>query len=269
MIKGSDVNYYHKDHLGSSTVMTDASGTMLETTDYMPFGFQRDSSGPNPNVTHYRFTDQELDVESGLYNYNARLYDPVIGRFISADCMVPDPFDPQMFNRYSYCRNNPLIYIDPSGHMIDPGIFDSIGELRDATSEANPNQSATNEGLVDNENIESSGAPTDNDRDDELHAGGKLELLKETFKKGARMLPAGSKAKTLYDINKLDKEIERKGLTKDTAKDAINAVTEATSPIPGFNAFKIEKDSMIDQAINKSVDRNQKIHEMGDEIFDF
>jgi len=44
------------------------------------------------------------------------LYDPVIGRFISADSIVPNPFDPQLLNRYSYCRNNPLIYIDPSGH---------------------------------------------------------------------------------------------------------------------------------------------------------
>jgi RHS repeat-associated protein len=116
MIKGSDVNYYHKDHLGSSTVMTDASGTMLETTDYMPFGFQRDSSGPNPNVTHYRFTDQELDVESGLYNYNARLYDAVTGRFISADTIIQKAYDPQVLNRYAYVRNNPLIYTDPSGH---------------------------------------------------------------------------------------------------------------------------------------------------------
>jgi len=82
----------------------------------MPFGAQRDNSGPNPNVTHYRFTDQELDVESGLYNYNARLYDPVIGRFISADTIVLDPHDPQDLNRYTYCRNNPLVYVDPSGH---------------------------------------------------------------------------------------------------------------------------------------------------------
>jgi RHS repeat-associated protein len=116
MIKGADVIYYHKDHLGSSTVMTDASGNMLETTDYMPFGAQRDNSGPYPNITHYRFTGQELDVESGLYNYNARLYDPVIGRFISADVIVPNPFDPQDLNRYTYVRNNPLIYVDPSGH---------------------------------------------------------------------------------------------------------------------------------------------------------
>lgn len=62
------------------------------------------------------YTDQERDPESGLYNYHARLYDPVIGMFITADSIVKNPFDPQTLNRYSYCRNNPLIYVDPSGH---------------------------------------------------------------------------------------------------------------------------------------------------------
>jgi RHS repeat-associated protein len=80
----------------------------------MPFGSQRSHSGTN--TSDYRFTDQELDAENGLYNYNARLYDPFIGRFISPDMIVPDPYNPQSLNRYTYCLNNPLIYIDPSGH---------------------------------------------------------------------------------------------------------------------------------------------------------
>jgi RHS repeat-associated protein len=249
--------------------MTDASGTTLETTDYMPFGSQRDNSETIPNATHYRFTDQELDVESGLYNYNARLYDPDIGRFISPDNIVQNPFDPQMFGRYSYCRNNPLIYIDPTGHSIDPGILGNKEKSKDSTSETKSNVSAVDGDLVDNGNIGTSGKPTDYTNDDQLYAGDTLNLIQESFKKGTKMLPAASKAKSLYDVNKLDKEIEREGLTKETAKDAINTVTGAASPIPGFNPFKIEKDSMLDQAINKAVDRNQKIHEMGNEIFDF
>ncbi|HQL01413.1 MAG TPA: RHS repeat-associated core domain-containing protein [Smithellaceae bacterium] len=52
-----------------------------------------------------------------FYNSGERLYDPVIGRFISADSIVPYPFNPQSLNRYSYCRNNPMIYVDPSGHF--------------------------------------------------------------------------------------------------------------------------------------------------------
>jgi RHS repeat-associated protein len=61
------------------------------------------------------FTGQRLDG-TGLYYYNARYYDPSIGRFISPDTIVPHPANPQSFNRYSYCLNNPLTYIDPSGH---------------------------------------------------------------------------------------------------------------------------------------------------------
>ena len=49
--------------------------------------------------------------------YHARYYDPLIGRFISADTIVPKPGDPQSLNRYSYVRNNPLKYTDPSGHV--------------------------------------------------------------------------------------------------------------------------------------------------------
>ncbi len=52
-------------------------------------------------------------------HYNARHYDPLVGRFISADTIVPDPANPQNLNRYSYVTNNPIRYTDPSGHAID------------------------------------------------------------------------------------------------------------------------------------------------------
>jgi RHS repeat-associated protein len=65
----------------------------------------------------YQFTDQELDTETGLYNYDARLYDPIVGQFVSADYIVPDWYDPQSLNRFAYARNNPVKYVDPSGHI--------------------------------------------------------------------------------------------------------------------------------------------------------
>lgn len=108
------VHYYHQDHLGSSTVMTSASGTKVEATEYAPFGPQRDHE--LSTISNYKYTGQELDPETGLYNYGARLYDPMIGRFISADTIVQAPADPQTLNRYAYCRNNPMIYTDPSGN---------------------------------------------------------------------------------------------------------------------------------------------------------
>ncbi len=117
MIDNTGIYYYHKDHLGSTAAMTKASTSAIQPfseADYLPFGGERTSD--THTLTNYAFTDQERDPESGLYNYNARLYDPVIGQFITPDSIVLDLFDPQTLNRYSYCRNNPLIYVDPSGH---------------------------------------------------------------------------------------------------------------------------------------------------------
>jgi RHS repeat-associated protein len=67
------------------------------------------------------FTGQRLD-ETGLYYYNARYYDAAIGRFISPDTIVQSLANPQTLNRYSYCLNNPLKYVDPSGHIV---LFDN------------------------------------------------------------------------------------------------------------------------------------------------
>jgi len=128
--------FYHKDHLGSSSVMTDfPAGATIETTEYLPFGHERDHSGTE--VTDYKFTDQEKDTETGLYNYDARMYDPVIARFISADSIIPDIYDPQSLNRYCYVRNNPLKYTDPSGHTtvgeaIDENAMRAASEGRSA-----------------------------------------------------------------------------------------------------------------------------------------
>jgi RHS repeat-associated protein len=125
MVKSGAVKYFHQDHLGSASVVTDGiTGLKIpgEEAEYLPFGGQRGSSAIT--VTNYGFTDQEKDPETGLYNYNARFYDPVIGVFVSADTMVPNPGSSQGFNRYAYCHNNPLIYTDPSGNF---EVFDPIG----------------------------------------------------------------------------------------------------------------------------------------------
>jgi RHS repeat-associated protein len=59
---------------------------------------------------------KEESALGGIYDFNARMYDPAIGRFLSADTIVPGAGDPQSFNRFAFVRNNPLKYVDPSGH---------------------------------------------------------------------------------------------------------------------------------------------------------
>jgi RHS repeat-associated protein len=70
---------------------------------------------PEPVATTRNYTGQYRD-DTGLLYYHARFYDPVLGRFISPDTVVPDPTDPQDLNRYTYAKNNPLRYNDPTGH---------------------------------------------------------------------------------------------------------------------------------------------------------
>ena len=110
----SGTYYYHPDHLGGLNVVTNNMGENVQTVLYHPFGEQRVNTGQE--ILAYKFTGQPLDLETGFYYYGARYYDPDIGRFITPDTIVQAPADPQTLNRYAYCRNNPSIYTDPSGH---------------------------------------------------------------------------------------------------------------------------------------------------------
>jgi RHS repeat-associated protein len=105
--------YYHQDHIGSSNVITDETGAVVNILEYSPFGEVSRNTGDYS--TDKRFTGKIYDETSALLYFGARYYDPELGRFTTADPTVSNPFNPQDFNRYSYCRNNPIIYIDPSG----------------------------------------------------------------------------------------------------------------------------------------------------------
>jgi len=82
---------------------------------YYPFGETRLTTGTI--FTDKLFTGQRDMAGLGIYHYGARFYSPKLGRFLSADTIVPNFANPQDFNRYSYVRNNPLRYTDPSGNI--------------------------------------------------------------------------------------------------------------------------------------------------------
>jgi RHS repeat-associated protein len=109
MRNASGVTYLAVDHLGSASL---GMGTSNTSQRYAPYGATRSGSVP----TDYQFTGQKNDGGTGLYYYRARYYDPVTGRFVSADTIVPSPGNPQVLNRYAYAYNNPIRYNDPSGH---------------------------------------------------------------------------------------------------------------------------------------------------------
>jgi RHS repeat-associated protein len=122
---GSTLKFAIQDNLGSTSTMTSSAGTLDSTVSYYPFGSVQSGSVN----TVKQFTGQILD-STGLYYYNARYYDPSIGRFISPDSLVSEPFNPQDLNRYSYCSNNPLVSTDPSGHdmVVNTGGVNDAGE---------------------------------------------------------------------------------------------------------------------------------------------
>ena len=107
--------YLHSDHLGSTTALSDASGQLAgEVTRYYPFGEYR--TGGQSAITDRGFTGHKENRSLGLTYMNARYYVVGIGRFASADTIVPDPTSPQSLNRYTYGDNSPLNYVDPTGH---------------------------------------------------------------------------------------------------------------------------------------------------------
>jgi len=120
---GTTTFFYHGDHLGSSRLQTGSYGYPLWEATYLPYGQEWVPPGGTfqPTANHYKFTGKERDGESGLDYFGARYYASALGRFLS-----PDPIffqssmitDPQRFNLYTYARNNPLLFIDPTGETI-------------------------------------------------------------------------------------------------------------------------------------------------------
>ena len=135
--------FYHGDHLGSSSFITDDAGAVYEHLEYFPYGESWVEEGGSGQMPYYRFTGKELDPETGLYYYGARYYDPVLSRWISADPgfekYIPDMMDqlrggknwrPEThlpgpggvyyvsnLNIYTYAGNSPLTFKDPDGEV--------------------------------------------------------------------------------------------------------------------------------------------------------
>jgi RHS repeat-associated protein len=120
---GSWVVYHiFRDHLGTITHLK--NGSTIDDYSYDAWGRRRDKdnwsytlSGEPALFADRGFTGHEYLDDFNLYNMNGRLYDPVLGRFLSPDPYIADPSFTQSYNRYSYVLNNPLKYNDPTGEL--------------------------------------------------------------------------------------------------------------------------------------------------------
>ncbi len=128
-VNGVQTTYITGDHLGSGNLFLSASGTKQINESYSAYGYRRTSTWSGPlssgssdyttiaSTTRRGYTDalHELLDNLNLIHMNGRVYDPVIGRFMSPDPVVTQIGDSQRGNPYSYVNNNPLTFIDPTG----------------------------------------------------------------------------------------------------------------------------------------------------------
>lgn len=117
------VSYLHRDAQGTATLITSGNGEIVQRRVTKPFGGDLPEVG-NQTAADYNnsankgYTGHEHLPNFGLINMNARLYDPLTGRFLSADSVIPDPTMAAAYNRYAYVYNNPTRYVDPTGHWV-------------------------------------------------------------------------------------------------------------------------------------------------------
>ena len=106
---------YNKDVRGSTSSLIDDSGTVAAAYEYDEFGNTMIRAGEDFD-NELCYTGQVYDKETGLYYYNARFYDPEDGRFLTQDTYRGENMEPDTLHLYAYCANNPVNYVDPSGH---------------------------------------------------------------------------------------------------------------------------------------------------------
>jgi RHS repeat-associated protein len=116
------VNYYFADHLGTARIVTNSSGTILDDSDFYPYGGERVVISSSGNT--YKFDGKERDSESGNDDFGARFYSSSLGRWLSADWSavpVPVPYanltNPQTLNLYAIVNDNPVTFADLDGHQ--------------------------------------------------------------------------------------------------------------------------------------------------------
>lgn len=130
----TSVYYTYTDYLGNILTVTNAAGTVVAAQNFDAWGRSRNPDNWTyagvpavPDWLYRGFTGHEYIKEFALVNMNGRLYDPVLGRVLSADNNIRIPFSSQAYNRYAYGLNNPLMYTDPDGQFLNLVIGAIIG----------------------------------------------------------------------------------------------------------------------------------------------
>ena len=112
----AQVYFYHPDHLGTATLLTDINGQPYQYFLNLPFGEEMAAQRAGGDFSsRYKFNGKELDEQTGYYYYGARYYDPVISRWLSVDPLAEKY---PGFSPYNYTANNPVMLVDPDGKWL-------------------------------------------------------------------------------------------------------------------------------------------------------
>ena len=132
-------HYFIKDHQGNARVAADEQGNVEEVNDYYPFGGLMSTSS-RWSVQPYKYNGKELETAGGLnwYDYGARRYDPVLGRWNGVDPSCEKYYS---WSPYTYCKNNPVLRVNPDGK--DDYVITSSGRLFNETSQSMRGKSST------------------------------------------------------------------------------------------------------------------------------
>lgn len=137
-----ETRYFHADGHGTIYAVTDEGANVEQRFYYDPWGRQiviKNDRIPDSAGRQTRgYTDHEMLADHNLIHMNARLYDPITARFLSADRVVQDMGDSQTYNRYSYCANNPVNTSDPTGNVFEEWLYFGLntGEIQEMIVEA-------------------------------------------------------------------------------------------------------------------------------------
>lgn len=141
----ASTDYLHYDHLGSVDAITDDQGSVIQAMSFDAFGLRRDATNWDydlsqstlatlKNYTDGGYTDQEQLDNLSLVDMNGRVYDPTVGRMISADPTVPALLFSQAFNRFAYVYDNPLEFTDPTGFVCSADTHTEVCDEMDGGS---------------------------------------------------------------------------------------------------------------------------------------